>query len=256
MLRQNSTGIDPNANGTPPPSEPTGTTVGESRAKIDIQRELSRLEEMILESPRIPFTRRTLVDEEQILDHLDLIRLNLPNAFQEAAEIVRRQEEMLQQAEQYARDLVESAEQQASSILDEMGLVRQAKIEADQIRQQLQLDYEAAQSQTIAEIEQMHRQAQQEIEQLRSKVLAESEAIESGADEYADRVLLNIEQQLGDMMRVIHNGRQQLQQESVYRVQQKEAVSNPKINPQAKNYPQPQPQPPQPQPQQQPYRPQ
>lgn len=39
-----------------------------------LQQELNRLEEMILESPRIPFTDRTLVQEKQILAQLDLIR--------------------------------------------------------------------------------------------------------------------------------------------------------------------------------------
>jgi cell division septum initiation protein DivIVA len=225
MLRQESAGIEPQSNGTPPQNEPppNGVSVGDATRtpSVDIQRELSRLEEMILESPRVPFTRRTLIDEEKLLDHLDKIRLNLPGAFQNAADLLRRQEEILQQAEQYAREVVEAAEQQANGILDEMGIVRQAKVEADRVRQQVQLDCEAAQEQTIAEIEQLQLQAQQELEAMRARAIAEAEAIETGADEYADRVLRNIEQQFSDMLRVIRNGRQQLQQESAYRVHDK-----------------------------------
>jgi cell division septum initiation protein DivIVA len=230
MLRQDSARIESQSNGTLPQHEPTtdGVSVGDAaRTKsVDIQRELSRLEEMILESPRVPFTRRTLIDEEKLLDHLDKIRLNLPGAFQDASELLRRQEEILQQAEQYAREVVESAERQASGILDEMGIVRQAKVEADRVRQQVQLDCDAAQDQTIAEIEQLQRQAQQEFEAMRARAIAEAEAIETGADEYADRVLRNIEQQFSEMLRVIRNGRQQLQQESAYRVHDKTTTSD------------------------------
>ncbi|MGB3236733.1 MAG: ATP synthase F0 subunit B [Geitlerinemataceae cyanobacterium] len=225
MLRQDSAGIEPQPPGTPPQTEPTpnGVSLGDAppTKSVDIQRELSRLEEMILESPRVPFTRRTLIDEEKLLDHLDKIRLNLPGAFQDASELLRRQEEILQQAEQYAREVVEAAQQQANGILDEMGIVRQAKVEADRVRQQVQIDCETAEEQTLAEIEQLQLQAQQELEAIRARAIAEAEAIETGADEYADRVLGNIEQQFSEMLHVIRNGRQQLQQDSAYRVHDK-----------------------------------
>jgi hypothetical protein len=41
--------------------------------------------------------------------------------------------------------------------------------------------------------------------------MAECEEIQNGADDYADHVLGSIEQQLNEMMRVIRNGRQQVQ---------------------------------------------
>ncbi|NEO66806.1 MAG: DivIVA domain-containing protein, partial [Moorea sp. SIO4G2] len=47
-------------------------------------------------------------------------------------------------------------------------------------------------------------------EQMRQMTLAECEEIQNGADAYADGVLYNIEQHLSDMLRVIRNGRQQL----------------------------------------------
>lgn len=232
MLRQDSAGIDPQSENTQPQSEPTAAVGGDraeatrSSGSVNIQQALNQLEEAILDSPRIPFTGRTLIDEEPLLDLLDAIRLNLPQAFQEAEEVVRQKDEIFRQAEQYGREIVEAAEQQAASILDEMGLVRQAKVEADRMRQQVRADCDVAREQAIAEIEQMQQQAQREIDEVRARALAEAETIEAGADEYADRVLRNIEQQLSDMMRVIRNGRQQLSQESAYRAHQKDASSN------------------------------
>ena len=219
MLRQqDSSRIEPDSNGRSLDSESpqSGVSYGDAgrTPSVDIQQELNRLEEIILDSPRIPLTRRTLVDEEQLLEQLDIVRLNLPIAFQEAEIILRHKEEIVQEAELYAQDIIEIAEQRAAEILNEMGLIQQAKIEADQLRQQVQLDCEAIQQATIAEIEEIRYQAQQELEAMRARAIAECEDIQNGADDYADRVLNNIEQQLADMLRVIRNGRQQLDQNS------------------------------------------
>ena len=207
MLRQNSTkaNIEPEVNGQNVESEPSNGSPG-----VDIQRELNQLEEIILDSPRIPFWGRTLIDEEQLLDQLDIIRLNLPVAFQEAEMIFRHKDDIFQEAELYAEEIIENAEQRASQILNEMGLVQQAKLEADQLRNQVQLDCEAIQQATIAEIEQIRYQAQQELEEMRARAIAECDEIQNGADDYADNVLDSIEQQLMGMLQVIRNGRQQL----------------------------------------------
>ncbi|NJM61228.1 MAG: ATP synthase F0 subunit B [Oscillatoriales cyanobacterium RU_3_3] len=215
MLRQQEpTRIEPDSTGrgteNEQPQNPAAFGDENRTAGVDIQRELNRLEEIVLDSPRIPLTRRTLVDEELLLDQLDLVRLNLPIAFQEAETILRHKDELLHEAELYAQEVIEAAEQRAAELLNDMGLLQQAKIEADQLRQQVLLDCEAIQQATLAEVEQIRYQAQEELEEMRARALAECEEIQNGADDYADQVLDNIEHKLGDMLRVIRNGREQL----------------------------------------------
>jgi cell division septum initiation protein DivIVA len=207
MLRQDTSRIDPDSEepNTEDELNQQGTT------GVDIQRELNRLEEMILDSPRIPMSRRTLVDEEQLLEQLDLVRLNLPAAFAEAETIVRHKDEIILAAEQYAQQIVEAAEQRASQILEESTVVRQAKSEAQQLWQTVQQECQSAQEQTLAEIESLHRQAQEDLQEMRARAIAEAEAIQNGADDYADQVLSNIEQNIAEMLRIIRNGRQELQ---------------------------------------------
>lgn len=165
----------------------------------------------MLDSPRLPLSRWTLVDEEQLLGQLDLVRVGLPDAFREAEELVRHKEEVVLQAEQYAQEMIEAAEQRAAQLLNEMGILRQAEMQAQQLKQQVQQECEAVRQQAVAEIEQMRRQAQNDLESLHQVALADCEQIQAGADEYADRVLSDMERQLAEMMRVIRNGRQQLQ---------------------------------------------
>ena len=195
MSSQNSSNIEPDQN---------------KISSVDIQEELNRLEEMVLSSPHIPLTRRTLVDEEQLLDQVEFLRLNLPAALQEAQAIVEQQQEILLDAQQQAEIIIQAAEAKAAQILNETAIVRQAELAAKQIQQQMQQEYIAAQEQNLFEIDQMRQQAEQEIEQMRQKAIAESQEIQQGADDYADAVLNNLEQQLEEMLRVIYNGRQQL----------------------------------------------
>ncbi|HIK12046.1 MAG TPA: hypothetical protein IGS52_17610 [Oscillatoriaceae cyanobacterium M33_DOE_052] len=208
MLRQDAARTEPDITGNSPQGQSTQTEL----TSLDIQEELNRLEDIVLESPR--FFGRTLIDEDRLLEQLDLVRLNLPKAFELVKDIIRQKEEILSQAQDYARDIIELAEQRAAEILDEIGIIRQAKLEAERMRQEVHRECEEAQQETIAEIERLRRQAKQEIDEMRRMALEECEAIQNGADDYADRVLENIEHQLTDMLRTIHNGRNRLAQDT------------------------------------------
>ena len=221
MFSQPPSGVTPSGSATDPSPSPTAASAapGGSPAPApegsSIQQELDRLEEMVLDSPRVPFGKRTLVDEEQLLDQLDTIRLSLPAAFREAEAIVRQREQVLYQADRQAQDIVEAARQEAVRTVNETAIVQQAQMEADTIRDRVQQECDDARNQTLEEIDRIRDESAAELEEMRRTAIAECEAIQEGADDYADRVLGNIERQLGEMLRVIRNGRQQLQQQSL-----------------------------------------
>lgn len=177
---------------------------------FDIQIQLDRLEETILDSPRIPLTRKTLIDEDRLLDRLDSIRMSLPDILIKAEQIIRQRNEILLQAENEAEEMIQAASRRAAQMLHEMPIRQQAELEATQIRQKVERECAEFQQKTLSQIEQMRSQAEQEMEQLRQLTIAECENIQNGADDYADRVLGQIEQQLQDMLKVISNGRAQL----------------------------------------------
>jgi F0F1-type ATP synthase membrane subunit b/b' len=201
--RNGSVETNPTAAGQPIPFPTTGG--------VDIQQELNRLEELILSSQRVPFSRLTLVDEDRLLDQLDMIRLNLPPAFRDANQILQQRDTIVGEAERYAQELVAAAEQQAAQMLDELGIVRQAEHMAQQIKHQTQQTCDAMRAQVTAEIDQMRLQAQRDWEKLRQQALMEKAAIQQDADVYAHNMLLQLEQNLSQMLQVVHNGRQQLQ---------------------------------------------
>ncbi|HCF30100.1 MAG TPA: hypothetical protein DEV81_23520 [Cyanobacteria bacterium UBA11049] len=206
MSSQNSSNLEPNNKVSSTSLAATPRQLG----GVDIEQELNRLEEMVLSSPHIPLTRRTIVDEEQLLDQLDLIRLHLPTVLQEAQAIAAQKQMILLQAQQQAEEIIQASLAQAAQMISEMTIVQQAELEAKKILQQAQQDCITAQEENEVEIDLIRQQTQQELNQMRQKAIAEAQAIQNGADAYADAVLGDIEQQLKDMLRVIHNGRQQL----------------------------------------------
>ena len=182
----------------------------ETVKRLDIQQSLNVLEELILESPRVPFSGRTLVDEDQLLEQLDRIRLNLPTVFQEAMQIVQQRDRIISDAHQYAQEMMDAAEQEATRRVDDLGIVQQAENEARQVKQQLEQDCDALRSQTRSEIEQWQTAAEQYWEDNRQHTEEECTALSEDADAYAADVLQTLEQKLSDMMRVIRNGRSTL----------------------------------------------
>ena len=182
----------------------------ETVKRLDIQQSLNVLEELILESPRVPFSGRTLVDEDQLLEQLDRIRLNLPTVFQEAIQIVQQHDRIISQANQYAQEMMEAAEQEAARRVDDLGIVQQAESQARQVKQQLEQDCEALRSQTHSEIEQWQTAAEQYWEEIRRSTEDDCLTLRQDADAYAADVLQSLEQKLADMMRIVRNGRSAL----------------------------------------------
>ncbi|BAZ12037.1 hypothetical protein NIES4071_38650 [Calothrix sp. NIES-4071] len=206
--------IEPEHNGKHPVShEPPNPNVGgkpEPEGCLNIQQSLDRFEEMILASFRIPFTKRTLVDEEKLLDQLDYIRLTLPTAFNEAMVINQHREEILLEAEEYGQRIVDAAQTKRAQILEESDIIRQAEHEALELKRKVQQECDLLMQQTLEEIDLKRRQCQQELEQMRAEAIESAQQIEQGADDYADSVLEHIEQDLNEMTRIIRNGRSSL----------------------------------------------
>lgn len=181
---------------------------------FQMQEEIDRLEEMILDNFRIPLVGRTLVDEDKLVNQLDIIRINIPDSLEQALEILRQKQQIIKDAQQYSQKIIENAQKKAAQILDETGIIQQAEAQANQIRRQVQQECDNLQRKTLHEVEQVKRKVQQEIVQMRKEAILESEEIHNEADRYADAALSRLEKQLSEMLKIVHNGRQQLGQNS------------------------------------------
>ncbi|MGK7898147.1 MAG: hypothetical protein AB4372_32150, partial [Xenococcus sp. (in: cyanobacteria)] len=167
---------------------------------FDIQKQLDSLESQISERAKIPLTDFILIHKNSILDQVKSLRTNLPSALAIANEIIQQKQEIINKAEDDARNRVISAEKKAEKLLQDSVIIRQAELEAERIQQNAE-----------EECEQLLQTTQEEIEELRELTAIEYEEIQKGADTYAINVLSNLEAQLMEMLELTRNGRQQLE---------------------------------------------
>jgi len=140
---------------------------------MDILHLIDRLEEIIKESRRVPFSDLRLVDERRVWPLLDQMRISIPDEMRRAERIMREKERTKAQATEEAERIIALARQEAAQLAADHSVARSAEDEAAAIRQ---------------------------------RAREEARKIVAGADEYAFDVLCDLEQDLRRALTVIENG--------------------------------------------------
>ena len=142
-------------------------------AGIDILYLLDRLEEVLNSGSRVPFSSRTMIDEQECLDILDQIRVALPDEIKQARRVVAERDSLLAEAEARAQNVVREAEQRATEQVQEHALVHAAE---------------------------------QRARQLEAAAQERSEEIRRDADEYAYETLSELESELEQLLLTVRKG--------------------------------------------------
>ena len=140
---------------------------------MDILYLLERLEEVLSGGSRLPFTNRTLVDDEECFAVIDQIRLSLPNEIRQARKVNADRDALLDEAEAQAEQMLRAAEVEARERAKEHHVASLAEARAQELM----------------------TRAQDEAVQIRQE-----------ADDYAYRVLRGLDQQLENLLTTVRNG--------------------------------------------------
>ena len=140
---------------------------------MDILHLVDRLEELFNNSRAIPLTHSVIVDEDKFLDIIDQMRISIPEEVKKAQEVFTKKDRYMAQAQEEANRTLQLARDKASDLIDKEALVSDAKRRADQI-----------------------------VDQAR----AEADTIKSGADQYAQESLLNLEHAMEQLLTQVRNG--------------------------------------------------
>lgn len=114
---------------------------------MDILYLLDRLDEIVANARRIPFSTSAIVDEQEYNDVVDQIRLALPEEIALARRVMTERDQILAEANERAEQLVERAERQVAHRTEDhivaqaaedraQGIVDQAESEADEMRRE------------------------------------------------------------------------------------------------------------------------
>lgn len=95
--------------------------IGEVSA-IELDQLIDELEDVLAQGRRVPFSGRLLVDEEQLLDIIDRMRVAVPDELKQARRVIAEQDRLLGEA----RARVQAA-------LEEQGLTAAIEAERDRL---------------------------------------------------------------------------------------------------------------------------
>jgi cell division septum initiation protein DivIVA len=146
---------------------------------------IDTLEELVIQSRRLPVGGNLVVDRKRMLDVIDQMRLAVPTDLRQAQQILEMREQILEEAHNTARQTLERAEAERARRLEENSIIR----EAQERSQQLLMDAEANARQVIAEADATAAEHMSEAAEAASKQLDD-------ADQYALEVLSRLETQL------------------------------------------------------------
>lgn len=94
---------------------------------------LERLEELIEQGKKVPFTEKCIVEKNELLDIIKEIRLNLPDELNKAKWIKEERERIIAEAQKDADDIVKEAENRIISMIDEHEITKKAYAKKNEI---------------------------------------------------------------------------------------------------------------------------
>jgi len=152
----------------------------------DVYHLIDRLERLLNESWRMPLSAYLVINEDDFLEVIDQMRTAIPQEIKEGEKVQRERDRIIAQAEEEAERIVQLAQQDAVKMVEEHELIRAADQRANTI------------------IERAQREAQ---------------VLKEDADEYAQEVLVSLNEQLGvvdqqiaSLLTTVRNGLETLSQ--------------------------------------------
>ncbi len=135
---------------------------------------IDRIEELLENSKRIPFSSNIMVNGGEIMDLLEEFRNILPEEFKQSRWIVKERENMIEEAKKAAEKIVSEGEERAQVLVSETEIMKNARRKAEQI---------------VSAIEDRAR------------------TIRLEAEDYADEKLASLEAVLHKLINVVEKGR-------------------------------------------------
>ncbi|MDR3563863.1 MAG: HrpE/YscL family type III secretion apparatus protein [Negativicutes bacterium] len=103
---------------------------------MTIEQILEEMEALLLDSGRVPFTNKRLIEEDDLGHLIDEIREVLPGEIMEANRVISERQHILEQAQKDAQNIVDQAKNYIHKLTDENNITRQAQEQANEILQQ------------------------------------------------------------------------------------------------------------------------
>ena len=143
----------------------------------DIDALLARLEEIVSTARSVPFSDNCMVDREEMLLLLSMLREGLPAELKQARWLLQQNKQLIAEARKEAESIMRETESRMARMVDEHEITQQARQQAAQMMEAADRD---------------------------------SHQIRSGAMEYARGLLNNVEEELTELLVTVQRNKKQL----------------------------------------------
>jgi len=148
----------------------------------DILYLVDRLEELVGEGKRVPFSGRVMVEEVEFLALVDQLRVAVPNEIKQAQRVIRERERIVGEAQDEAVRIVQVARDRADALVSQHSIVNDAR----QVSEQILRDAEEERQRARGEIDVFILEQLQLVEDaVRRGMAVMEDAVEKTIDEVA-----------------------------------------------------------------------
>lgn len=144
---------------------------------------------------------RTIVNAKELIRIINAFPNAISDEIQDARVILKKKDEILQEAKLRAERIIQDAENERYKLLNESSLNKAMEEHAEKFRQTV-----------FEECQQIKMAAFNEAQELKLNAKNESIRMKEDSQEYAQQLLNNLEQDLNRLYQVVMNGQQRLQE--------------------------------------------
>lgn len=157
---------------------------------------------------RVPLHRgKVMVEVESLMGLSEMVsRLQVSDDAQEASEVIRMKESIVNQAYLEAKRIRANAETEAEQLTAQASAEYESKVGDSAVLRKAEEKAQEMQEQAGYESQQILQDAQRKAYRLTSEAEAAAMARRDGADGYAREVLFNLEEQLADVLGQVRRG--------------------------------------------------
>ena len=147
-----------------------------------------------------------MVDSQRLTSAIEHMRSSIPASMQEAAEILKQKESIINQAHLESRRVKESAEHEHQSIVDAAREEQRVRVDEAEIVKVAEAKVQETNQQALQDAQQIVQDAQRRAYRIVGEADAAAAARREGADQYARESLFNIEERLSEQLGQVRRG--------------------------------------------------
>ncbi len=174
---------------------------------MDIVEVIEQLEGVIGSATRVPgLGKRVVVDSERLTGVVAALQSSIPADIQEAKEILRQKESLLNQSQLEAKRIKEAAEREAQSVTSAAKQEQESKVEETEIVKEAHAKAQEVNQDALQESQQIIQDAQRRAYRIMDEAEAAAATRREGSDQYARETLFDLEERLSKLTGQVRRG--------------------------------------------------